>query len=69
MDVLRKLRTAHLFMNRFAVAYDVQIVVRKINEIATIKRLDRSAPNIPFQRDLPIKHGSAAGNFCDLQSE
>ena len=67
VDVLRKLSAAHLFVNRFAVAYDVQIVVSKINEIATIERPYRSAPNVPFQRDLPIEHRGATGNFSDLQ--
>jgi hypothetical protein len=66
VDVLRKLSAAHLFVNRLAVAYDVQIVVRKINETTTVERPNRSAPNVPFQRDLPIEHRSPTGNFSDL---
>src|SRR5882757_2914787 len=65
MDVPRQLLPAHHLVNRTAVANDMKVTGREIDNTPAIQRANRGATNIPFQRHLPVQNWGTTRNLFD----
>ena len=69
VDVLLQLGQGHPCVHRNAVAHDVEVAVREIDDAATVRILDVRVADVPFLRDGPVEDLRAARDLVELQGD
>ena len=69
VDVLLQLGQGHACVDRHAVAHDVEVAVREVDDAAPTGILDVGVSDVPFLRDGPVEDLGARRDLMQLQGD